>query len=316
MSTRFPRVATEGGVESAVLLAAGFGTRLRPLTEQIPKALMPVGNRPILDWQLDALARAGVRRVIVNASHLADRLDAELTIRSSPELEIVVSREAEPLGTGGGLHRVRRLLAEERAFFVINADAFHDVDLVELARHHDARGADATVVLHRVDEGQGDELSIDAEGNVTGVPGGSPLTAVRRWHFTGLHVLTPRILRSLPRRGSIFAGYRELLRAGARVSAFELGPDRTAIDIGTPRGYLSANFVAAGTAPAVLVDPRAELAPGCSIGPRAVIGEGAVLGERCHVANSVVMPSTVVAADSHLTDCVAYPGGSLRVPRG
>lgn len=277
---------------------------------------MPVGNRPILDWQLEAFARAGVRRVIANASHLADRLEAEMTRRSSPKLEIVVSREADPLGTGGGLHRVRRLLAEDRAFFVVNADAFHNVDLLELARHHDARGADATLVVCCVDEGEGDDLSIDAEGNVTGVPGRSSPTATRRWRFTGLHLLTPRIFRSLPRRGSIFAGYRELLGAGARVSAFELGPDRTAIDIGTPRGYLHANFEAAGPAPAVLVHPRAEVAPGCSVGPRAVIGEGAVLGERCHVANSVVMPSTVVAANSHLTDCVAYPGGSLQVPRG
>ena len=134
-------------MRTALLLAAGYGTRLRPLTTHLPKALVPVADRPLLDYHFEALAQAGVRNVILNASHLPNHLAEDVRGPAGSNLEVVLSVESKPLGTGGGLTRVRGQLEHESAFLVINADTFHSVDLRRVVRHHVSSGADATLVL-------------------------------------------------------------------------------------------------------------------------------------------------------------------------
>jgi mannose-1-phosphate guanylyltransferase len=132
----------------AFLLAAGLGTRLRPITDSTPKCLLTVGGRPMLDIWLDALAKAGVSEVLLNAHHLADQVKVHLAGRvEAPAVHLVV--EPELLGSAGTLRANRDFVVGEDMFLAINADNLTDFDLGVLIDAHRAGGAIATLSLFR-----------------------------------------------------------------------------------------------------------------------------------------------------------------------
>ena len=112
----------------AFLLAAGTGSRLRPITDHIPKCMLPIGGRPLLDLWLDALHRAGVDEVLVNLHHLPDIVERHLAARSEPPA-IRTAFEPELLGSAGTLRRHRSWVEDEEFFLVLNADNLTDFDL-------------------------------------------------------------------------------------------------------------------------------------------------------------------------------------------
>lgn len=121
-------------VRQAIVLAAGEGRRLRPITLHTPKPLVPFYGRPLLDWAIDKLVAAGVRRIAVNAHHLADVVAAHVAALAArrPEVELHLSREDQLLGTGGALRQLRGWLTPGEPFFVVNADAVFAADLSDL----------------------------------------------------------------------------------------------------------------------------------------------------------------------------------------
>src|SRR6516225_11233025 len=132
-----------------MVLAAGLGTRLRPVTDTIPKALVEINGRSLLDHALDRLALAGVEHVVVNVHHKAAMIAEHLTSRGQPQIEL--SEEAELLDTGGGVARALPLLGE--TFFVVNGDVFwldsRDPALVRLAAAFDPAAMDGVLLLQR-----------------------------------------------------------------------------------------------------------------------------------------------------------------------
>jgi mannose-1-phosphate guanylyltransferase len=132
----------------AFLLAAGLGTRLRPITDSTPKCLLSVGGRPMLDIWLDALAKAGVSDVLLNAHHLADQVEAHVAARiGAPAVHLVV--EPDLLGSAGTLRANRNFVIDEDMFLAINADNLTDFDLGLLIDAHRAGNAVATLSLFR-----------------------------------------------------------------------------------------------------------------------------------------------------------------------
>jgi N-acetyl-alpha-D-muramate 1-phosphate uridylyltransferase len=128
----------------AMLLAAGRGERLRPITDSLPKPLVPVGGRPLIAWHLTALARAGIREVVINLSWLAERLRAALGDGSEWGVSITWSEEGPvPLETGGGILRAVPMLGPG-PFMVVNADIWTDIDFAALALR---KGAHAHLML-------------------------------------------------------------------------------------------------------------------------------------------------------------------------
>jgi MurNAc alpha-1-phosphate uridylyltransferase len=125
-------------IKTAMVLAAGYGTRLKPLTDRVPKPLVPVAGRPMIDYALDKLQNHGVREIVINVSHLKDQLVAHLAARKN--MTIRISEEAEPLETGGGLKKAWPLLGDEPVF-VINSDILWtdtgETALARLACHWD-----------------------------------------------------------------------------------------------------------------------------------------------------------------------------------
>jgi mannose-1-phosphate guanylyltransferase len=132
----------------AFLLAAGLGTRLRPITDSTPKCLLPIDGRPLLDIWLDALLRAGVTEVLLNAHHLADQVEAHVAARiGAPAVRLVI--EPELLGSAGTLRANRDFVVDEDMFLAINADNLTDFDLSVLIDMHRSCGAVATLSLFR-----------------------------------------------------------------------------------------------------------------------------------------------------------------------
>lgn len=237
----------------AMIFAAGEGRRLRPLTDETPKALVEVGGRPMLERVARALIGAGADRLIVNAHHHADRIEAWLAEADRSDAEWVLSREdAEsdrPLETGGGLVRAAEHFRRDAPFFLHNVDILTDLDLAAVyAAHVAGEAADrrlATLVVTERptsrpllvdDEGVCGRLNLSEGWEVVGrhprQTGAGPL---RRVGFSGVHVVSPRLFAGIRERGtfSIVDSYLRLVGEGETIAVYDAG-GATWHDIGTP----------------------------------------------------------------------------------
>ncbi len=183
----------------AMLFAAGLGTRLRPMTDTLPKCLVRVNGRPMIDYPLMLLRHYGVREIVVNVHHHADRVEEYLGDGSLFGVDVAYSREPVLLDTGGGLLGARRFL-DHGAFVIINSDVLIDLRLDEVLRFHREREAAATLVLRK-------DAMADAYGSVwTDTEGrirkllhheapGDASDPLEQYMFTGVHVVEPRIFQ-------------------------------------------------------------------------------------------------------------------------
>ena len=163
-------------IENAMVLAAGLGTRLRPITDTMPKPLVPIAGRPMIDYGLDALAEAGVERAVVNVHHFADQMKAHLAGRSEPQ--IILSDETEQLmNSGGGLAKGLKLL-DRGPVLVMNADLFwigetpgEKTNLQRLCEAFDPDSMDMLMLCVRLEDTTGHngkkDFSMDGEGRLT-----------------------------------------------------------------------------------------------------------------------------------------------------
>jgi mannose-1-phosphate guanylyltransferase/mannose-1-phosphate guanylyltransferase/phosphomannomutase len=155
-----------------MILAAGLGTRLRPLTYVMPKPVAPVLNRPIIAWIAELLARNGFEDVVTNLSYLPEQIREVLGDGSEFGLRVTYSEEPEPLGTAGGVGKVRDFLSESESFLTISGDALTDIDLSAMRKAHEANvamGAIATLATKRVeDTTQFGVVITDDEGRIQG----------------------------------------------------------------------------------------------------------------------------------------------------
>jgi NDP-sugar pyrophosphorylase family protein len=196
----------------ALVLAAGKGKRLRPLTATIPKPMLELGGRPLIHYPLMMLKRAGITQIAVNVYHLAGIIESGLGSGRELGLEITYAPETILLGTGGPLPGLRNFFGSE-AFIVANSDTVMDLDLPAMIQFHRARGALATFALCRpADMSLYSHLEIDAEGRLrrirllTGGPGGgfedfpaaAPEAAVESYMFCGLFICEPQVYQQMP----------------------------------------------------------------------------------------------------------------------
>jgi N-acetyl-alpha-D-muramate 1-phosphate uridylyltransferase len=218
---------------SAMVLAAGLGTRLRPLTDTIPKPLVEINGRALIDHALDRLTLAGVERVVVNVHYKAGMMAAHLARRDYPQIEL--SEETELLDTGGGVARALPLLGE--AFFVVNGDVFwldKDPALLRLADAFDPANTDGVILLQPTVtavgyEGLGDYF-LDPPGN----PRRRREREVAPYLFAGIQLLHRRLFDTTP--GRVFSLVRLFDRAEAAGRLAAIVHDGEWYHVGTPEG--------------------------------------------------------------------------------
>ena len=300
----------------AMVLCAGFGTRLRPLTDKVPKPLVPVCGLPLLQYNFALLYQAGVREVVINTHHLGAEMEkgaAELAKRIGLSLE--VSREGKHiLGTGGGVRHAAQLLGQG-TFFLLNGDMLFDVDLAAALAAHKAHKATATMVLAPYPKGATyGAVELDDGNRVRRVAGrgAPPEPGLVRTHFTGVHVMEPEVIARLPAEGEADinrTAYVRLIHDGAAVHGFMQSGYWG--DLGAPRSFLRANLdVLDGKVPLQRFlpgsDPREgmlEKAPGVFVHPTAMLDSQAkligpaIIGPRCMISpDAQVGPHAVLGA--------------------
>lgn len=318
-------------MNDAFVLAAGLGTRLRPLTAHRPKPLVPVCGVPLLAYALAVCARAGLRRVVVNAHWLAEQIEPWAGEREGCTVEVVVERPAI-LGTGGALRRVRDRLAER--FVVLNADVLHDVDARTLLGSVPEGGATMALRPHPEEAPRYGVVAADARGVVVelvDVARAHPEGPVARdTHFTGIHALHRDVLDYVPEGPAciVRSAYARLVPERRVQGLRYTGPW---LDAGDPRTYLDANLAVLDGRVRLALDPferaaasvdaagtvRGRLPDGVSvegpvwIGPDATIGRGARL-RRCVVGAGAVIPPGATLEDAVVWDGVTAPGAVVR----
>lgn len=215
----------------AMVLAAGLGTRLRPLTESRPKALIEVSGRTLLSLVLERLRGAGVREVIVNVHHFADVIQEYLEANDRFGMRIEISREETLLDTGGGLKQASWFFLEDPArldegFVLHNVDILSTIDLKRMTAFHRDTGSLATLAVRNRATERG--LLFDEDGILCGHRTGDATNQVRPsprprlLDFSGVHVVSPRLLSMMTEDGafSIITTYLRLAAEGRKILAF------------------------------------------------------------------------------------------------
>lgn len=215
----------------AMILAAGVGSRLRPLTDSCPKALIDINGVPMLEIVLRRLIQAGCREVVINVFHLADMIVEFLQRRANFGIHIEISRETTLLDTGGGLKNVASFFDDGQPFFLHNVDVLSDVDLNRMYRYHLENNALATLAVQARPTSRyflfdtndtlcGWESVGDNKKMLTRTPAGE----ARRFAFNGIHVISPEIFSLMHETGafSINQTYLRLAGAGEKILAFHM----------------------------------------------------------------------------------------------
>ena len=291
----------------AMILAAGLGTRMRPLTEERAKPALPVRGRPVVSLLLELLARQRIREVMINLHYLPDSIRRAVEADHPKDLEIAWSSEEKPLGTGGGIRRAAEFLRQGETCVVLAGDMLLDVDLVGLHARHVASGRDATLLL-RSDprEASFGSVGVDARGRICRI--GRNVLAnsgveKSRGLFTSIRLFNRKLLSDWP-ANDVFEDLRDWLMPRAESGGIVLGAEVVDASlsvwepVGTPEEYLDVNL----NPPEM---PR--------LGGAAAVWEGAidVVGRKRDVikARSVQIP-----VDAELARCVVWEGAN--VPAG
>lgn len=236
-------------VMKAFVLAAGHGTRLRPLTDCTPKCLLPIQGVPLLQIWLDNCKRAGVSEVLVNAHAHAGQV-REFASRQSSGISLVVSEEKELLGSAGTLAHNRGFVAEETEFFVLYGDVLTNMDLTELLRFHREKKMAATLSVYRVpDPTRCGIVAIDASATVTGFVE-KPEHPASDLAFAGVMVAGREIFDVIPQERPADIGFHALPKLVGRMAAMKI--DSFLLDIGIMENYSAAQSSWPGLAKGIM----------------------------------------------------------------
>lgn len=329
-----------------MILVAGEGRRLAPLTDDWPKPLFPIGDRPVVSYLFELLKYYGIKDVVLNLHHLGEQIEKVLGDGSRYLVRISYSREEDLLGTGGGIRKASRLWGDED-ILVINGDNLLELNLGKLNLFHQASGGTATMVLKPMGSNQdytpiylNKGSYIDAIGGKTGsLPG---------YAFIGTQILSAGFIKHLPSKGPaclVRDGYQKLLHS--RKNSDKLGGFVTTgywREISTMQGYWEANmdFLKGKSPPyyyrgredftrrglyvgkecrigsrvnfnsPVYLGDGCEIGAGSTLGPYIMVGAGSIVGERCHLQNVIIWPKSKIRKGSCLQDVIITPFGKVK----
>jgi len=295
----------------AMVLAAGLGQRMRPLTLLCAKPVLPVLNRPLLAFTLEQLRLAGVREVVVNLHHLPDSVRDALGSGRHAGLRIRYAEEPEILGTGGGPRAVRAELGRQ-PFLLVNGDVLFDFDLAALAARHRAGAARATLALRPQPDARAYSSVVTDRGgrilSIAGLP--RPAKGVVSM-FAGVHVIDPALLDRLPagRSEIVPALYGPLLAEGGRLAGVRC---RGAwYDLGRPSLYRDAQLRLLSGRGGVVAARDARIAA-TAVARRSVIGARARVLTGARIEGSILWAGTVVDTGASVARSIVAAGGVVR----
>lgn len=314
----------------ALILAGGFGTRLRPLTLNLPKPIVPLVNRPILAYQIELLKRAGITDIILSLNYQPDKIQEVIGNGEKYGVQIKYVVEPEPLGTAGAVKFAQEFITQTTV--ILNGDNLINLDIAKVTKYHREQNAVATIVLQRLENPIGYGLvEIDAENRVLDFlekPSAEDLTKIStRTVNAGTYVLEPSVLDLIPKDENYsfeYGVFPALLKRCEKFLAFI--DDSYWLDVGTPQRYLFAHqeiinqrvsgFSGEDFRQSADIGLTAEICPNSIIGQGCVIKDGAkiknsVLGENISVGENSTIKNSVILAETHLDENISITGAIL-----
>ncbi|MBI4534622.1 MAG: NDP-sugar synthase [Candidatus Melainabacteria bacterium] len=318
----------------AMVLAAGVGSRLDPLTTQIPKPLVPVANRPVMEHLLRLLKHHGVTQVVSNLHYLPERLVEYFGNGSKLGLDIQFYLEEKLSGDAGGVRACKEFLHDE-TFLVLMGDLLTDIDLSSLVKEHKKKGAIATIAVKQVaDVSQFGVVLTNEQGFITGFQEKpDPKEALSNLASTGIYILEPEVFQYIPQNGEYGFG-RQLFPALVSIGAPVLGIEVFSYwsDVGTLKQYRLSNFdalkglvclempgvrtrygwVGEGSfiddkcevSGLVLLGSNSRLGKGVKICGHVVIGDNTTVADNAYIEDSVIWSNTCLEKGAHVKDSV------------
>lgn len=310
-----------GGIDVAFVLGAGLGTRLRPLTDDRPKPLVPIFHKPLITFAFDHLRSVGVQRYVVNTHHRPEAYERILGASENRALyrgaPVALRNEPVLLDTGGGIKNVEDLLSGGD-FLVHNGDVLADLPLQRLVDEHLSRGNVATLGLRSF--GGPLHVQFDAQnGRVTDIRSAIGGRREPSFLFTGIYVLSPEIFPLLPAGevSSIVPAFLQLVRAGGKIGGVILD-EGLWFDLGTRQSYLEAHrlfshqesrlsYSLDGPWPQP-IHPSAELGTEVEISGVCAIGPGVKIGEGARLRDCILWEGAKIEAKARLETCIVRDG--------
>ncbi len=299
-------------MNKAFVLGAGLGTRLRPLTDQLPKPLIPVLNRPLITHAFDHLLSCGLREFIVNTHHLAEKYAEafpESTFKGSP---ITFRHEPVLLETAGGIANIANLVGDE-PFLVYNGDILTDLPLLPLIQEHERSGNLITLALRS--SGPARHIAFDDKnGRITDIRNNLATGNPGTHQFTGIYAVSPGFLQHLTpgKIESVIPVFLKLIEDCALIGGIVIDEGHWR-DLGDRENYLAAHqellrkdSTLNPISPTARIHPTARLLGATVVGDRAEIGAGSVL------ENCILWPDARVAEDADLKSCIVRSGMTTR----
>ena len=316
---------------NAFILAAGEGTRLRPLTEDIPKPLLPVFHKSLLSFALDNILAAGITNIALNTRYLHEAFYREFEVKLTSDYQGVGSYERQPLhvfhelvhlDTGGGIRNARSILDKD-TFLLHNGDILTDASLTELIAHHRASGSIATLLL-REEGGKANVCYNEETGFIEDFRGALHATNFEGNKKTlslvygGIAVLEPALIDWIAPSGpvSIIDSLLDTMKAGHPVAGF-VSRGGFWSDLGTPESYLGAHLTIAqeGWRPPYplrshsvqwpeTIHPSATIASSAALEGTVVIGAHARVDDGAFLKNCVLLPGATIQPGAELSHCI------------
>lgn len=305
----------------AVVLVGGFGTRLRPLTETIPKQLLPVAGVPMIERVLEALAVHGVNRAVLSMGYLPDPFIAAYPDRRIAGVAVDFAVESYPLDTAGAIAFAARTSGIAETFLAMNGDVLTDLDVSALISLHRELGAEGTVALAPVEDPSRFGVVVTDERGLVTEWVEKPLGTAPSNHINaGTYVLEPSVVDRVPPDVAVSIERDVFPKMVAGHRLFAMLDSSYWLDAGTPQSYLRANTdVLDGTR--VVVSPGTRV-DGClyldgvqvastAKVARSFLGRDASVGERAEVRGSVVLDGAAIGEGATVADSIVGPGARI-----
>ena len=306
----------------ALLLVGGFGTRLRPLTFDVPKPMVDFANKPILEHQIEALVAAGVNEIVLGVGFQSDRMRSYCEdLAKKLGITIFMSIEKEPMGTAGPLKLAEDHLTRENPeglFFVMNSDVICDFPLKKMIEFHKSHGAEGTILLTTVEDPSKYGVVIsDEKGQIQRFVE-KPQTYIGNKINAGIYLFNADIIKRIPLKPTSIE--REIFPEIAKdKKLYSMDLEGFWMDIGQPKDFLTGiklylDFLKTKSSPLlaqgpnisgnVIVHPEAKVHADAIIGPNVTIGKGCVIQSGARIQNSCIMQDAVVGKNSWLSGTI------------
>lgn len=295
----------------AVVLVGGFGTRLRPLTNDLPKQMLPVVRVPMIERVVAALGSYGVTEAVLSLGYRPDAFIDAYPDGVCAGVVLHYAVEPEPLDTAGAVRFAALSAGIDDTFIVVNGDVLTDLDVAELWDFHKSHGAEGTIALTPVDDpSRYGVVPIDEDGRVIEfVEKPAPGTAPTNWINAGTYVLEPSVLDRIASDRKVSIERETFPSMVADSSLYALHSDAYWIDAGTPETYLRAqlDLVDGVRSEEVAVVPSDEVDTSARV-ENSVLGADVVIGNGAFVSNSILMDGVTVGPGVRIHDSIIASG--------